>query len=187
MRHAPTAHRSLPQGDRQLFEWRARHKDGHLFWVEVSLRAATIGDAMRVVSVVRDIDERKAMQDALRRGETMSMMGSLVAGVAHEVRNPLFGISAALDAFEAEFGRSADVAEYVERLRSDADRLRRLMNDLLEYGRPAALRLERQPFLPVIERSLRICEAETRVKNVAVRLTAAWYRAPPSNRCRAAS
>jgi PAS domain S-box-containing protein len=159
----------LRPGDRQLFEWRARHKDGHLFWVEVSLRAATIGDAMRVVSVVRDIDERKAMQDALRRGETMSMMGSLVAGVAHEVRNPLFGIAATLDAFEAEFGGGESVSEYLATLRNDVSRLSRLMHDLLDYGRPQQAERRVQSIRPVVAEAIRVCAAGVKEKRIEIR------------------
>jgi PAS domain S-box-containing protein len=159
----------LRPGDQQLVEWRARHKDGRLFWVEVSLRAAMLGGMPRVVSVVRDIDERKAMQEALQRSETMSMIGSLVAGVAHEVRNPLFGISAALDAFEAELGSSDDVAEYLATLRNDVSRLSRLMNDLLDYGRPRRLDRHPQSLQPVIDEAVRVCAPRARAKQIEIR------------------
>lgn len=161
--------RSLEPGDRRIMEWRARRKDGSLFWVEISLRAAMIGNAMCVVSVVRDIDERKAMEAALRRGETMSMMGSLVAGVAHEVRNPLFGIAATLDAFEAEFGGGEDVSEYLTTLRNDVSRLSRLMHDLLDYGRPQQLERRVQSIRPVVAEAIRVCAALTKEKGIEIR------------------
>jgi len=167
---AAVAHiRGLAPGDRQIMEWRARHKDGHTFWVEISLRKAMIGNLMCVVSVVRDIEERKAMQDALRRGETMSMMGSLVSGVAHEVRNPLFGIAATLDAFEAEFGGGESVAEYMDTLRHDVSRLSRLMQDLLDYGRPQQLERRVQSIRPVLAEAIRVCSPRAREKRVEIR------------------
>ncbi len=51
----------------QLFEWRARHKDGRLFWVEVNLKRAVIRGKDRVLAVVRDITAPKLADDALRR------------------------------------------------------------------------------------------------------------------------
>jgi PAS domain S-box-containing protein len=161
--------RSSRPGDRQLFEWHTRHKDGRLFWVEVSIRSATIGGLRRAVAVVRDITQRKEMEDALRRSERMSAMGSLVAGVAHEVRNPLFGIAAALDAFEAEFGGGPDVAEYMTTLRNDVSRLSRLMNDLLDYGRPHPLQCHTQSIVPVLDEAVRICLPRARERRIELR------------------
>jgi len=161
--------RGAGPADQQLFEWQARHRDGHLFWIEVNLRAAAIGGVRRVVSVVRDVTERRQMEEALRHSETMSMMGSIVAGVAHEVRNPLFGIAAALDAFEAEFSRSADVDEYMAALRSDVSRLNRLMHDLLDYGRPPQFVRHSQSIRPVIAEAVRICGPRAREKQIEIR------------------
>lgn len=54
------------EGQPQLIEWRAKHRDGHLFWVEVNLRRATIGGQDRVLAIVRDITGRKVAEASLR-------------------------------------------------------------------------------------------------------------------------
>jgi len=95
----------------------------------------------QVIVIATEVTELMRMQDKLRRTERMSEMGALVAGVAHEVRNPLFGISATLDAFEARFGRE-QFTGYVDALREQVERMSQLMHELLEYGRPLAATLE---------------------------------------------
>jgi diguanylate cyclase (GGDEF)-like protein/PAS domain S-box-containing protein len=49
----------------QIFDWLARRRDGHLFWVEVNLRFALIGRRQRVLAVVRDISERKHAEEKI--------------------------------------------------------------------------------------------------------------------------
>jgi PAS domain S-box-containing protein len=161
---------SANPGSAELFEWHARHHDGHLLWIEVNMRVATIGGEQRVLMVGRDITQRKAMEEKLRRSERMSAIGSLVAGVAHEVRNPLFGIAATLDAFEAEFGVTEETQEYLTTLRNDVSRLTRLMNDLLEFGRPHEIVRDVQSVEPVIAETARVCMAQAREKQVAIKL-----------------
>jgi len=53
----------------QVFEWHSRRKNGEPFWSEVSLRKTKIGGHDRVLAVVRDITERKRMEEALRQRE----------------------------------------------------------------------------------------------------------------------
>lgn len=53
-------------GNPQLFEWHARKKDGTLFWTEIALKQTIVGDKSRLLSVVRDISDRKLAEKAQR-------------------------------------------------------------------------------------------------------------------------
>ena len=90
----------------------------------------------RVIVIVWDVSALVDLQTRIEQQRTMATMGALVAGVAHEVRNPLFAISATVDAMEQ--ASDPKLKEYFEVLREEIDRMTRLMQDLLAYGRPAA-------------------------------------------------
>jgi len=106
--------------------------------------------AERYILVFWNITGTVELQESLRRSETMSAMGKIVAGVAHEVRNPLFGISATLDAFAEELSRPG-YTECAAALTGEVKRLTNLMQDLLEYGKPSALHIERGNLHDIIE------------------------------------
>jgi signal transduction histidine kinase len=123
-----------------------------------------------VIIVVRDITEVIALQDSLRRSEAMASVGALVAGVAHEVRNPLFGISSTIDTFEACFGDRSEFQEYISILRNEVERLRKLMHELLEYGRPLTNELLPGSVSDVLEDAVRVCSIQAKKAEVAVKI-----------------
>jgi PAS domain S-box-containing protein len=56
-------------GEPQVFEWLARHKNNRLFWVEVSLSRVILGGQPRVLAIVHDISDRKSAADRIREHE----------------------------------------------------------------------------------------------------------------------
>lgn len=112
----------------------------------------------RTALVARDLTEVTRLEESLRRRENMAAMGALVAGVAHEVRNPLFGISSTVDALEARGGPAGAMPRHLETLRSQVERLGKLMNDLLEYGRPRALERWPENLAAVVADASRACD-----------------------------
>jgi signal transduction histidine kinase len=110
------------------------------------------------------------LQEALHRREALSVMGSLVGGVAHEVRNPLFGISATLDALGAHLRGDGAAARLVAPMREQVQRLSGLMTDLLDYGRPIAAELTQQSVSAVAARAIELCAAPAQQAGVSVEL-----------------
>lgn len=132
---------------------------GRSWDVVASRLKAASSETERIILVAREITGVVRLQEKLHHTRTMSAMGSLVAGVAHEVRNPLFGISATLDAFEARFGQREEYRQYVAVLRGELERLSHLMGDLLEYGKPSSLEFSEGAIGEIVAEAVRGCEA----------------------------
>jgi PAS domain S-box-containing protein len=120
----------------------------------------------RAILIAQDITKRAELEASLRQSEMMSLLGSLVAGVAHEVRNPLFGISSILDAFETRFSDRTEYLRYTNVLRDEIGRLTILMEELLEYGKPFRGELYLVSMEEMIARSVRACLPAAEVAQV---------------------
>jgi signal transduction histidine kinase/DNA-binding NarL/FixJ family response regulator len=134
--------------------------------------------ARRAVLNFQDVTETVQLKEQLRQSETMAEIGSIVAGVAHEVRNPLFSISATLDAFESRFRNIEGHERYLSVLRGEIVRLTGLMSDLLDFGRPSRPDFSECQVEEVVEAAVSACGALARRKSVDV----SWPRhaaAPP--------
>ncbi|TWO80482.1 hypothetical protein CBW56_09500 [Denitratisoma oestradiolicum] len=147
---------AVRSGIPQNFEWQARRFGGELFWVDGSVRLVTIGGQTFLLTVVRDITERRRLQviadahvrdlvalnkkleDAhiqVLQSEKMASIGQLAAGVAHEINNPVgYVISniSSLEKYLHDFVTMLDVYEKAEPAMeaTTRDAVRRLREEL---------------------------------------------------------
>ncbi len=95
------------------------------------------GGKIGAVVTVEDLTEIRELTEQLLRADRLAAMGELVAGVAHEVRNPLGTIRASMQLIEDEKAQAASVAELAPIVMQEIDRLDRVIRTLLDFGRPS--------------------------------------------------
>jgi two-component system cell cycle sensor histidine kinase/response regulator CckA len=138
--------RLAASGAAQLFEWKARHKSGRPYFAEMSLRRARIAGQDRLLLFLRDITERKRLEqtlrqteDQLRHSQKMEAIGRLAGGVAHDFNNLLsvvLGYSTlVLASLDPGDPRAADVAE----IKTAGERAAKLTKQLLAFSRQQVL------------------------------------------------
>ena len=96
------------------------------------------------ILIFQDLTEFKRLEMALRRQEKLAAVGQLAAGIAHEIRNPLAGISGSVELLKA-IGHAAEGTEEYRLMNivvRESQRLSRLIGDFLNFVRPDQFKFE---------------------------------------------
>ena len=143
VRIADATERALATGAIQRFEYGLDMPSGPRDY-EARIVASGTGE---VVAIVRDMTEPKRMQGRLAVTDRLAALGTLSAGVAHEINNPLTYVLIGIESVLKELRRAVDgggvpvarLPVHVERLEGaieGARRVRRIVSDLRTFGRP---------------------------------------------------
>jgi PAS domain S-box-containing protein len=90
-------------------ELNMRTRDGKVICMESDANAVEVDNQQQILLFSRDITERKIMVEKLYHSEKLSMLGTIAAGIAHEVRNPLAGIKLNLQFLESKHPEFEDI------------------------------------------------------------------------------
>ena len=96
------------------------------------------GTVTHVVSVERDISEDRRLREQLIHSERLSAVGQLVAGVAHEINNPLQAVMGFTELLIGT-GTTPEMRRDLEQIRTDADRAAKIVRHLLLFARRSTL------------------------------------------------
>ena len=128
----------------------------------------TAGDGrpLRVMLTLQDVTEKKAMQAQLVFADRMASMGTLAAGVAHEINNPLAFILANVSFVAEEISKVAparpELLRAMEETREGALRVREIVRDLKTFSRPDERRDEAVNVREVLQLSMNLAANEIR-------------------------
>ncbi len=155
--------------------YRFRRASGGWAWVQDAgrLQRDETGKAVRLVGVMQDITEQRDLRSRLALSERLASVGTLAAGVAHEINNPLAWITSnvnfALEEFETLKRSPRDLAEFIEDMidaledaRAGAERVSIIVRDLKTFSRAQDERVGAIDVRRVLESAITMAANEIR-------------------------
>lgn len=120
------------------------------------------------VLLFRDMTEIRRLEEEIARNRRLASLGSLAAGVAHEIRNPLSSIKGFATYFRERYRDNPEDRETADVMIREVDRLNRVISQLLEFARPLTMHRVPTSLQAVIRHALKMVEGEAQAKRILV-------------------
>lgn len=170
--------------ERQTIQYRARHKLGHYVWMEANLNLVRDEDGAptEIVSVSRDISDRKAMEAVLRRARAdaeaaAAVKSEFLSNMSHELRTPLNAVLGFSRLIARQPELSPTTRRFVDRVEDAGEALLSTINDILDFSKLEAGQVEISlaPCDPrkLIEDAAGLFSCQTREKAIALEIRGA--------------
>lgn len=159
-------------------ELAVRHHPPRAVALVTSLLEETNGEAAGVILTIRDQAGVRDLKERMRRSDRLATLGMIAAGIAHEVKNPLVGISGAAQLMKSELrpverksrkgGTSKNLIEYLDVILREAGRLNRVLEGILDFTRLKPLEIKPCNIHSILDHVLLLNEEDARRSNVTL-------------------
>ena len=149
----------------QAREWR------NMLIMLFALTAVLLATLMTFFWYRRYLRSRQLLQDEMNRKEKLVALGHLAAGVAHEIRNPLSSIKGLARYFAERAPAEGEAHQLAQVMAKEADRLNRVVSELLELVKPARLSLQPVDLNALIAHSLQLVSQDARQREIELKFT----------------
>ena len=138
----------------------------------ISEQVDEAGERVGIVVLVKDVSKLVAMEGELRRRDRLAAAGTLAAGVAHEIRNPLSALELNLrllrDEVKSVCMTGGDIEGYFEVLFAETRRLNRITSNFLQLSRPEPFPRVRVSVHEAVIQVARLVNREAQEKNISL-------------------
>ncbi len=127
------------------------------------------GERIGVILVLRDLTNIRDLEQAVRQADRLSSLGTLAAGLAHEIKNPLGGIKGAAQLLEQELPEESELRDYTRVMLKEVRRVNRIVEELLDLASPRKIKLDRVNLHKTLGDILLLQKRGAAGKNIAIR------------------
>jgi two-component system sensor histidine kinase HydH len=121
------------------------------------------------VFIFRDLMEVRRLQQEVERTKRLASLGSLAAGVAHEIRNPLSSVKGFATYFRERLKDNPRDRDTATTMIQEVERLDRVIGQLLEFARPSTLKIRPVRVADLVQHSLKLMEGDARTKGIEIK------------------
>ncbi len=136
----------------EIFEASALRKDGTEFPVEISISGFLLKGKWHSAGVIRDITQRKNLENQLRHAQKMEAIGTLAGGIAHDFNNILSAIIGYGNLAEMKIGQGGQGVEDIRHVLASADRAVHLTQSLLAFSRKKSIETKPVDLNDIVEK-----------------------------------
>ena len=127
------------------------------------------GERIGAILLLRDLTNIRDLERAVRQADRLSSLGTLAAGLAHEIKNPLGGIKGAAQLLEQELPEEGGLRDYTRVMIKEVRRVNRIVEELLELASPRKIKLDRVNLHKTIGDIMTLQKRAASGKNIAFR------------------
>jgi two-component system sensor histidine kinase HydH len=125
------------------------------------------------ILLLRDVTNIRQLENEVTRSRHLKSIGSLAAGVAHEIRNPLSSIKGFAVYLKGRLAGNKEDEETADIMIAETERLNRVIGQLLEFARPLALKKEKVQFVDLVQHTIKLIAADAKKNEISVEIDAA--------------
>lgn len=139
-----------------------------LFEASASILKDDHGQFLGCIVLLRDITEIRHLKKEMQRKERLASLGSLAAGVAHEIRNPLSSIKGFATYFKERYKDVPEDQDTAEIMIREVERLNRVIGQLLEFARPLNVQQKTTDIVEVLRHSIEVIRKQAVSQGISI-------------------
>ncbi|ART75927.1 hypothetical protein B4U37_07740 [Sutcliffiella horikoshii] len=117
------------------------------------------------MTIFRNITEKREMENQLRKSDTLTVVGELAAGIAHEIRNPMTALKGFIQLLQNSMGED-QYAMYFDVITSELKRIESIITEFLVLAKPQAISYQRKNATVIMKETLDLLSAQASLENV---------------------
>ena len=125
------------------------------------------------ILLIRDVTAIRQLENEVARSRHLNSIGSLAAGVAHEIRNPLSSIKGFAVYFKQRLAGNKEDEETADIMIAETERLNRVIGQLIEFARPLELKKEKIQFVELVQHAIKLIASDSQKSKVTIEINAA--------------